>query len=88
MEAIQSPHIVHPRGVGELAPGEKDDIPSIGREDLPRFNLTWGNTQLRQLIKTGHFPAPYELSARKRLWSPRQIREFLESRQPKTGRAA
>lgn len=88
MEAIQSQPLTPAYGVGDLAPGPADDIPSIGRRDLPRFNLKWGNTQLRELIKTGRFPEPYRLSERKRLWSPRQIREFLESRAPKTGRAA
>lgn len=81
MEAVEQPTSEASREVIPLlAPGPMDDIPTITRDDLPKLGCTWKNTQLRQLIKTGEFPAPYRPSKRKRLWSPRQIREFLESR--------
>jgi hypothetical protein len=60
MEAVENSTSETSRLV--LAPGPKDDIPSISRSDLPSYGLTWRDTQLRQLIKTGGFPEPYGLS--------------------------
>ncbi|MER9280697.1 hypothetical protein [Mesorhizobium sp. M0522] len=74
--------------VDPLAPGPDDDIPNITRHDLPKYGYDWGDTQLRALIKAGKFVAPYRLSAHKRRWTKRLLREFRATTKPKGGGVA
>jgi prophage regulatory protein len=66
----------------ETVPRERARLDTLlSTTDLHRLGITYSATQLWRLCKSGQFPAPIKLGARRNAWRASDIEAWIASRQ-------